>query len=255
MLLLGLDQEEKAFKNAMQVAGANMSEVKDWLKVYEKTRKSSLTVAGQYYDVRNSLMKLLEGCMQMEAILRTGIGISGQQGQQFREILKSMRKQRGMFDSEFLISKADKDFHTTFDAVVMLGTKYVEAEENAILLQSEIENLIALIQEGLEREKPDLFALSYFYLKRSNKELENLTFPEKVTKVMRIYQTEFISEMQKQVVACMKQCDYLCEQCEGKTDKKSEKILQDLRPLIEMGKANVSPGRRAELLIQKMCSL
>ena len=96
MLLLGLDQEEKAFKNAMQVAGANMSEVKDWLKVYEKTRKSSLTVAGQYYDVRNSLMKLLEGCMQMEAILRTGIGISGQQGQQFREILKSMRKQRGM---------------------------------------------------------------------------------------------------------------------------------------------------------------
>lgn len=30
MLLLGLDQEEKDFKNAMQVAGANMSEVKDW---------------------------------------------------------------------------------------------------------------------------------------------------------------------------------------------------------------------------------
>ena len=166
-----------------------------------------------------------------------------------------MRKQRGMFDSEFLISKADKDFHTTFDAVVMLGTKFVEEQENGILLQSEIENLIALIQEGLEREKPDLFALSYFYLKRSNKELENLTFPEKVTKVMRIYQTEFISGMQRQIVACMKQCDYLCEQCEGKTDKKSMKIMQDLRPLLEMGKANVSPGRRAERLIQQMCSL
>lgn len=252
---MGLDQEEKDLKNAMQVAGANMSEVKEWLKVYEKTRKASLTVAGQYYDVRNCLMKLLEDSMQMESILRTGIGISGQQGQQFREILKIMRKQRGIFDSEFLISKADKDFHTTFDAVVMLGTKFVEEQQNGILLQSEIENLIALIQEGLEREKPDLFALSYFYLKRSNKELENLTFPEKVTKVMRVYQTEFISGIQKQIVACMKQCDYLCEQCEGRTDKKSMKILQDLQPLLAMGKADVSPGRRAERLIQKMCSL
>lgn len=252
---MGLDQEEKDLKNAMQVAGANMSEVKEWLKVYEKTRKASLTVAGQYYDVRNCLMKLLEDSMQMESILRTGIGISGQQEQQFREILKNMRKQRGMFDSEFLISKADKDFHTTFDAVVMLGTKFVEEQQNGILLQSEIENLIALIQEGLEREKPDLFALSYFYLKRSNKELENLTFPEKVTKVMRVYQTEFISGIQKQIVACMKQCDYLCEQCEGRTDKKSMKILQDLQPLLAMGKADVSPGRRAEHLIQKMCSL
>ena len=252
---MGLDQEEKDLKNAMQVAGANMSEVKEWLKVYEKTRKASLTVAGQYYDVRNCLMKLLEDSMQMESILRTGIGISGQQGQQFREILKNMRKQRGIFDSEFLISKADKDFHTTFDAVVMLGTKFVEEQQNGILLQSEIENLIALIQEGLEREKPDLFALSYFYLKRSNKELENLTFPEKVTKVMRVYQTEFISGIQKQIVACMKQCDYLCEQCEGRTDKKSMKILQDLQPLLAMGKADVSPGRRAERLIQKMCSL
>ena len=252
---MGLDQEEKDLKNAMQVAGANMSEVKEWLKVYEKTRKASLTVAGQYYDVRNCLMKLLEDSMQMESILRTGIGISGQQGQQFREILKTMRKQRGIFDSEFLISKADKDFHTTFDAVVMLGTKFVEEQQNGILLQSEIENLIALIQEGLEREKPDLFALSYFYLKRSNKELENLTFPEKVTKVMRVYQTEFISGIQKQIVACMKQCDNLCEQCEGRTDKKSMKILQDLQPLLAMGKADVSPGRRAERLIQKMCSL
>ena len=61
--------------------------------------------------------------------------------------------------------------------------------------------------------------------------------------------------MQRQIVACMKQCDYLFEQCEGKTDKKSMKIMQDLRPLLEMGKANVSPGRRAERLIQQMCSL
>lgn len=255
MLLMGLDQEEKDFKNAMQMAGANMTEVKEWLKVYEKTRKASLTVAGQYYDVRNSLMKLLEDCMQMEAILRTGTELSGQQGQKFREILKIMRKQRGMFDSEFLISKADKDFHTTFDAVIMLGNQFVEEQQNGILLQSEIENLIALIQEGLEREKPDLFALSYFYLKRSNKELENLAFPEKVTKVMRVYQTEFISDIQRQIVACMKQCDYLCEQCEGKTDKKSVKILQALRPLTAMGKANISPGRRAERLVQQMCSL
>lgn len=255
MLLMGLDQEEKDFKNALQVAGADMSLVRDWLRMYEKTRKSSLTVAGKYFDVRNHLTKLLDGIVKMEEVLRGGEVLSSQQEQQFSETLKMMKKQRGMFDSEFLISKADRDFHTTFDAVMMLGSQFVEKGQNGILLQSEIENLIALVQEGLEREKPDLFALSYFYIKRSNKELEDLTFPEKVTKVMRIYQMEFVNGMQNQIVACLKECDYLCEQCVGKIDKKSMKLLDDLRPLTSVGKADVSPGRRAELLMQKMCSL
>lgn len=254
-MLIGLDQKEKDFKTAMQAAGADMSVVKEWLKVYEKTRKLSLTIAGNYYDVRNNLTKLLENVVQLEEFLRAGAQISQQQEQQIREIIKFMKKHRGLFDSEFLISKADKDFYTTFDAIIMLAAKFLDNGENGILLQSEIENLIALIQEGLGREKPDLFALSYFYIRRSDKELEELTFPEKVAKVTRIYQTEFIGQIQCQIVVSMRQSDLLRAQCAGRSDRKSEKILRDLKPLIVMGEDSISPESRAELLLKNMCAL
>lgn len=63
-----------------------------------------------------------------------------------------------MFDDEFLISKVDTDFHTTLDSVVKQGERYLSSFDNGIILQSEIENLIHLTNEGLERKKPDLFA-------------------------------------------------------------------------------------------------
>ena len=85
----------------------------------------------------------------------------------------------------------DTYFHTTLDSVVKQGERYLSSFDNGIILQSEIENLIHLTNEGLERKKPDLFALSYFYLGHSNKELAELNFTQKTKRVHEIYYEEF----------------------------------------------------------------
>ena len=43
MMLGGLDENEKKIKNAMLAAGADNSFVKGWFKVYEKTKKNTLS--------------------------------------------------------------------------------------------------------------------------------------------------------------------------------------------------------------------
>ena len=40
-MLLGLEEDEKKFKDAMDAAGADMANVKAWLKIYSKTTYES----------------------------------------------------------------------------------------------------------------------------------------------------------------------------------------------------------------------
>ena len=46
-MILGLGESEKQFKNAMEAAGADMSVVNSWLKLYQKTKKNSVNVTNK----------------------------------------------------------------------------------------------------------------------------------------------------------------------------------------------------------------
>lgn len=48
-MILGLSDTEKKFKTAMDTAGADMTVVNSWLKLYVKTKKNSSGVAKRYY--------------------------------------------------------------------------------------------------------------------------------------------------------------------------------------------------------------
>lgn len=255
MMLGGLDENEKRLKNAMLSAGADNSFIKSWFKTYEKTRKNSATVAGRYYRVKEDLNRLLSNLNYLEQLL-IGYGeLQEPQKKRFLEIAKEMKKMQGNFDNEFLISKADRDFHTTLESVMKLIPEYVESHEEGIILHSEVENLISLTEEGLGREKPDLFALAFFYHGWSNQDLSELPFPDKIEKVMRIYHSEFIFDMQKCLAACIKQADALDDKYKGTTDRKTAKLLEDVRPLLEEAKVDQSPNTRAEELLRQLCSI
>ena len=58
-MILGLGESEKQFKNAME-AGADMSVVNSWLKLYQRTKKNSVNVTNKYYVVKANLNKLLK---------------------------------------------------------------------------------------------------------------------------------------------------------------------------------------------------
>ncbi len=254
-MILGLGDEEKKFRAAMDTAGADMTYVNSWLKLYVRTRKNSLNVVKRYYRVKSGLNELAEELKKMEQLVIGYRELEGADKSLFNELIKSYKAKSGMFDDEFLISKADTDFYMTLDSVIKIGSKYADTGENGIILQSEIENLMHLTDEGLKRQKPDLFALSYFYLGHSNKDLEELSFRKKIEEVHRIYYMEFQRDILKQIEACVKQSEAIKDKYENSTDRRTRKILDEIRPLLVGIDKHLEPEQTAEYILRDMCRL
>ena len=60
-----------------------------------------------------------------------------------------------------------------------------------MILQSEIENLLAITREALEKKWPDFRAMAFFYLERVDGDISELPHQDKVARVEGIYELEF----------------------------------------------------------------
>ena len=110
-----------------------------------------------------------------------------------------MKKRKNTYIHEFLVSKEDKDFHLTYETMIKLIDQFDGSGDHAIILQSETENLLAMIKEDLEKEIPDMLALTYFYIVGSDRELVDLPPKERLEKIKRVYEMEFIRPMERQL--------------------------------------------------------
>lgn len=189
-MFLGFDDSLKDLKKELKDAGVDMGVVRDWQKYYDKVRKQAPLMEQQYQMVKAELKMVLSTLREMEQAL-----IAGRDDAQLQEYAKELKKYQGHFNQEFLISKADSDFYSTYESVLKLCDKKLRGSSDTLILQSEIENLIALAAEALEKEWPDFRAMAFYYIERSDKELFNLPHSEKVEKVCRIYENEFIKPL------------------------------------------------------------
>lgn len=136
-------------------------------------------------------LEAVHGILQrMEQVL-----ITSRDSKELAALAKELKKYQTVFDHEFLISKADTDFHTTYATLLGLCEKNSTEEGERLILQSEVENLLALTKEALVKELPDYHAMAFYYIERSDREISDLPHSDKVAKVRRVYENEFLQPM------------------------------------------------------------
>lgn len=225
-MLFGRDDEIRKMKTAFIAADADMSVVKPWLKTYEKTHKQAIGCTSKYYSEKEKLERLLSELKELETMIIGYERLEGTKKTRFSEILKDFKRLQGNVDDEFLISKEDKDFHSTLASILKIAPAYVKDNQNGLILHSEIENLLAMTKEGLERRHPDMFALAFFYLEHSDRDLEDMNFDQKVETVMAVYEEGFLKPVRGQVTNAIERAKNISEE--------NDRIALKIKPFLDV---------------------
>ncbi len=194
----------KGLKKELKAAGADMSFVKGWQKSFDKVKKGSVQLEIQYSQVKADLEQVHTLLKDMESAL---ISVkSDMDNTEFvsrvLDAAKELKKYQGHFNHEFLISKEDKDFHLTYQTLLGLCNKGFKEQREVLIVQSEVENILAVTEEALEKEWPSYRAMAYFYIDRTDREIFDLPHSDKVAEVNRIYETEFLAPMKQVLIEC-----------------------------------------------------
>lgn len=195
------DDSLKGLKKELKIAGGDVSFVKEWQKSYDKVKKQSSAIEGQYIKTKAELEAVINMLKNLEELL-----ISCKYSMDMAVInkelsnyAKDMKKYINNFDYEFLIGKEDKEFHLTYGAIISLCGKNMSNRSELLILQSEVENLMAIAKEALEKQWPDFRELAYYYLGHTDSEILELPHSDKVRVVKKMYENEFYNPM-KQVI-------------------------------------------------------
>ncbi|MBQ3029708.1 MAG: hypothetical protein IJD24_00665 [Agathobacter sp.] len=187
-MFLGFEDSLRELKKELKAAGADMSFVKEWQKSYDKVRKQSSVLKTQYTQAKSDLESVYQNLKVMERKLIAGdLNLSNE--------TKSLKQYKTSFSHEFLIGKEDREFHLTFQTILSLFEKKLSSQKDVLILQSEVENLLAVTQEALEREWPAFRAMAYFYIERTDRDIIDMPHTEKIAYVQHIYEDEFVKPM------------------------------------------------------------
>lgn len=186
--MFGFEDSLKDLKKELKTSGADVSFVKTWQKSYDKVRKQSAALKAEYTKAKMDLESVYQSLKTMEQKLIAG-------DSDLSSEVKGLRQYKTSFNQEFLIGKEDKEFHLTFATILSLGEKKNSAQKDMLILQSEIENLLAVTKEALEKAWPEFRAMAYFYIERTDRDIIDMPHTEKVSYVQRIYEDEFIKPM------------------------------------------------------------
>lgn len=188
-MFLGFDDSLKGLKKEFKDAGVDMSIIRQWQKSYDKVRQHAPVLEGQYKTAKLELETVLAWLKDMEQQIIDGRINKDSLGL----FCKEMKKFQGHFNQEFLIGKADTDFQTTYLSIIKLCDKGIGDKGNLLILQSEIENLMAVTKEALEKAWPGFKELAFFYLEHTDKEISDMPHLEKVARINGIYGEQFVA--------------------------------------------------------------
>ncbi len=203
-MFLGFEDSLKTWKKDLKAAGTDMSVIKEWQKTFDKVKRQVPQIESQYIRVKSDLetvYTLLQN-MERDLVESKTKGVAFSDTQMRRKIVAfsdEMKKYQKHFNHEFLISQEDTEFHLTYKTLLQLcGEKH----DDGLILQSEVENLMAITKEALGKELPSFRALAFYYLERSDDDIYDIPHADKVEKVNRIYENEFLKPMRQILASC-----------------------------------------------------
>lgn len=217
-------------KSALAAVDCDMGAFRSWQKMYDKLKKKKSEQEDRYRRCREQTKRVQEDAQLMEHMLTTAQSVDGKE---FGRLLKDLRQMQNSFDHEFLVSKEDQEFHSTYDTILRLGTKALNAPDQKLLLQSEIENLLALLKENLEKEEPEIEALTFYYQLGSDQELVQLPPTEKLEKITYFYEREFRQPILQLLENGISRAGQLKDTYEAATDRASRKKYEMLQVLFD----------------------
>lgn len=217
-------------KSALAAVDCDMGAFRSWQKMYDKLKKKKSEQEDRYRRCREQTKRVQEDAQLMEHMLTTAQSVDGKE---FGRLLKDLRQMQNSFDHEFLVSKEDQEFHSTYDTILRLGTKALNAPDQKLLLQSETENLLALLKENLEKEEPKIEALTFYYQLGSDQELAQLPPAEKLEKITYFYEREFRQPILQLLENGISRAGQLKDIYEAATDRAGRKKYEMLQVLFD----------------------
>lgn len=200
--MFGEDEEVRKLKRDLQSAGCDMDVVKRWQKQLDGIKKHCPSIYGGYCTAREKLLLVETYMKQMEQLLLEKRTWTKDEMRRISDIRRELKRLANTFDNELLVSREDKEFHLTYETILKLADKYDGTDDARILLKSEIENLLALVREDLEKERPDAAVLTFFYLEHRDTELVDLPPAGRMDHILAVYEKEFLRPILRQTARC-----------------------------------------------------
>lgn len=240
------DEDFERIKAGLAAMGGDMSAFRSWQKLYEKVDKQWPILQRRYEDALSVTRQVEKHAKQMEQMLTSDAGV---ETREFASLLKELKRLQNSFDHEFLISSEDQEFHSTYDTILKLGVKALETSDQRLILQSEIENLLALLRENLDKEAPDGRYLCVYYLSGSDRELAKLAPAERQTRIRLVYSEKFVKPFLKMVSPAIEKARIEAKRLEAVENRRSRKMLDAIQVFL---KDEGDPEKCARGLLEEM---
>lgn len=243
----------KEIRLALEESGCNMDSWRQWQKKYDRLLKQLPAVRGKYESAKAAAIEVQKAAKSMEKIIADRQ--QDAKAREFAELVKVLKKNQNAFDHIFLISPEDKEFHSTYDSILKMGTRSLKDDRQRLILQSEIENLLSLFEENLNRKEPDLCAYGYYALEYDVETLADLSPMVRREKVSVVYESEFKKPFVRMAKEAIVFADSRKRILENSTDRGTSKKAEVLQILWNSADDDRTTEQRAEKLLAELMEM
>lgn len=194
-------EQIKEIKKNMLAADCNKTAVRAWFKLYDKTLKKAEDAKEEYQKCLHNTMIVQEYGKQMEQFM-VQKAVPDRENR-LRQFGKDFKRIQGAIAHEFIISSQNQEFFSTYQSLQKLLKQPLNDHHQELILHSEIENLLALLAEGLALEKPHFFALGFFHMEHTDQELYDMPSSEKRQYILNLYEKGFLLPIRRELFGAM----------------------------------------------------